>query len=260
MGSHPEKPLRLAILMADTPMPQTQAAFEDYGGVFTDLFRRALAPASLDSVLTISKHDIVNGDFAAAYPDLNQIDAILITGSKHNAYDHTPWINALVAFVRRVLATTAPGSTAAHPVRLLGICFGHQICGRALDAPVDVSPAGWEVSVTDVPLTSEGRAFFGKDTLNIFQMHRDAVLANPSGTIALGATDSCPVQGFLLPGRAVTVQGHPEFSATIVREILDKRHQIGILPDDLYSSGIARVDNKHDGELIARAFVTFLQS
>ncbi|OAA66548.1 glutamine amidotransferase class 1 [Niveomyces insectorum RCEF 264] len=274
MGSQSEvRPLRLAILMADTPLPRTQAAFQTYGGVFIDLFRRALAPTPLESVFTITTHDVVSDGFEAAYPDLAAVDAILITGSRHDSFANTPWIEELVAFTRRALATTAappppPGGAGAdggehgnrpHPVRVLGICFGHQICARALGAPVQRSPTGWEVSVTDVTLSPEGTAFFGQDTLKIHQMHRDAVLAYPPGAVPLAATTICPVQGMLLPGRAVTVQGHPEFTGPIVREILEARHAAGVIGDDLYGPGIDRVDGKHDGEAIARAFVKFLR-
>ncbi len=169
MGSQPPQPLRMAILLADSPLPETAAAFGSYGGVFADLFSRALAPSGvpLESALAITLHDVVSDGFGGAYPDLAAVDVVLITGSRYNAYDDTPWIQALVDFSRRTLATTTPEAAAAgvHPVRMLGICFGHQIIGRALDCPVDCSPNGWEVSVTDVSLSPEGKAFFGLDAL-----------------------------------------------------------------------------------------------
>ncbi|CAK7211718.1 hypothetical protein SCUCBS95973_001214 [Sporothrix curviconia] len=258
-------PLRMAILMADTPLTQTKATFGSYGGVFTDLFKRAVAPTPLESVLAITTHDVVSDGFESAYPDLAQVDVVLITGSRHTAFDSTPWIKELVAFSQRTLATTTPEAAAAgvHPVRMLGICFGHQIIGRALGAPVSKAPGGWEVSVTDVALSPAGLKFFDqgelriKGHLQIQQMHRDAVLAYPAGAIPLASTDKCAVQGMLVPGRAVTVQGHPEFTGTIVREILESRHDGGILDDSIYQNGIDVVDDAHDGEAIARAFLKF---
>lgn len=50
-------------------------------------------------------------------------------------------------------------------VRLLGICFGHQIVGRALGVKVGPSDQGWETAVCVVDLTAKGKELFGKDKL-----------------------------------------------------------------------------------------------
>lgn len=81
--------------------------------------------------------------------------------SEHDSFADVPWTNQLVAYVRQILAQAR--------VKLVGVCFGHQIIGRAMGAKVgrNDNPAGWEVSVTDVDLTAEGRKVFdqGKDVL-----------------------------------------------------------------------------------------------
>lgn len=156
MGSSATAPLRLAILEADTPLPNTNAKFHGYGGVFTDLFRRAVAPEPLGSHLSITTYDVVN--HPDAYPDLGAVDAVLISGSKHSAYLDEPWIVKLVDFTRRALATGGR-------VKVVGVCFGHQIVGRALGVTVAVNDKGWEVSVTEIRLTGKGRELFGSDTL-----------------------------------------------------------------------------------------------
>lgn len=158
MGSiTPSTPLRLAILEADTPLPNTLAKFHGYGGVFTDLFRRAVAPDTVASHLTITSHDIVNQP-EDGYPDLDAVDAILISGSKHSAYLDTPWIVKLVEFTQKALATNGR-------VKVVGVCFGHQIVGRAAGVQVDVNEKGWEVSVTDVRLSEKGKEIFGLESL-----------------------------------------------------------------------------------------------
>jgi hypothetical protein len=63
----------------------------------------------------------------------------------------------LVEFVKKVLAQDR--------VRLIGICFGHQIIGRALDQKVGRSDRGWEVSVTPMQLTAKGKELFGVEEL-----------------------------------------------------------------------------------------------
>lgn len=76
-----------------------------------------------------------------------------------NAYDNEPWIIKLVEFTRKVLEEQTR-------VRAIGVCFGHQIIGRALGAKVGRNKRGWEASVTSVPLSSRGRELFdGKDVL-----------------------------------------------------------------------------------------------
>lgn len=49
--------------------------------------------------------------------------------------------------------------------RIIGVCFGHQILGRALGAKVGRSDEGWEVSVCEMDLTEKGKELFGRDKL-----------------------------------------------------------------------------------------------
>ena len=77
--------------------------------------------------------------------------------SEHCAFENDPWIVKLADFTRKVLAQGR--------VRVIGICFGHQILGRALDAPVTKNNQ-WEISVSKVNLSPKGKELFGgKDDL-----------------------------------------------------------------------------------------------
>ena len=75
-------------------------------------------------------------------------------GEGYNAFDNDPWVVRLVDFTKEVLAQNR--------VRLIGVCYGHQIVGRALGAKVARSEGGaWEVSVCQVDLTGRGKELFG---------------------------------------------------------------------------------------------------
>ena len=50
-------------------------------------------------------------------------------------------------------------------VRIIGVCFGHQIIGRAMGVKVGRSDNGWEISVLPVELTAKGKEIFQQDTL-----------------------------------------------------------------------------------------------
>ena len=81
----------------------------------------------------------------------------MLTTPEHNSFDNDPWITKLVDFTKTLLAQSR--------IRVIGVCFGHQILGRALGAPVGRSDNGWEISVLPVQLTARGREIFQQDTL-----------------------------------------------------------------------------------------------
>jgi hypothetical protein len=73
-------PLRIAILECDVPLPKTTAEYGGYGGVFEALLRPAAKALGLpDTALEITKWNILAEE--DKYPKLEDIDAILITGS-----------------------------------------------------------------------------------------------------------------------------------------------------------------------------------
>ena len=57
----------------------------------------------------------------------------------------------------------------------------------------------------------------------------------------------------------ITVQGHPEFTSDIMREILETRHTTGLFTPDVFEDGMARREEAHDGVLMARSFLDFLR-
>ena len=163
-------------------------------------------------------------------------------------------------------------------VRLIGVCFGHQIIGRAMDAGVGRNEQGWEVAVESVQLTKKGKELFRIDVLvhitsltelinipandlrqqNIHQMHRDIVFTHPPSVEALGHTSRCDVQGMYEKNRLISVQGHPEFSKDIVGEIVQRRYDQGIFDDAMYKEAMGRVGKSHDGVAVSAAFLRFL--
>ncbi|EDN07986.1 GMP synthase [Histoplasma capsulatum] len=246
-------PLRIAVLECDTPLDRTKSRYGSYGGVFESLLQASVKLLNQSdkinpvTELDISKWDVVESD---KYPSLENIDAVLITGSKHNSYDDIPWINRLVDFISKILTQDR--------VRIIGVCFGHQILGRALGAKVGPNEQGWEISVHDMNLTDKGKELFGTNKLCLQQMHRDVVHYCPSNVTLLGSSSICDVQGMYIPGHFISVQGHPEFTKDIVAEILDARHDAGIFSSEIYEDGVARLGNEHDGLLVGKAFLEFL--
>lgn len=171
----------------------------------------------------------------------------------------------MVEFTQQVLAQDR--------VRILGVCFGHQIVGRALGAKVGRSDQGWEIAVCDMDLTEKGKELFGLEKIvrvsfcgytraNLFkriqQMHQDIVHNCPPDVTLLGSSPRCAVQGMYAPRRFVTVQGHPEFTRDIEDIIIQSRAQTGILSEDQAREALGRTGIEHDGVSIGATFLKFL--
>ena len=72
-----------------------------------------------------------------------------------NSFDNDAWIVRLVEFIRGLLVEQ-------ERVRVVGVCYGHQIVGRALGATVGRSEGGWETSVCEMELSGKGKEVFGE--------------------------------------------------------------------------------------------------
>ena len=76
---------------------------------------------------------------------------------EYDAYANIPWIHSLVAYTSNALKDPR--------IKIIGVCFGHQIIGRALGVKVRVNNLGWELGIVSIDLSPTGKALFDKDTL-----------------------------------------------------------------------------------------------
>ncbi|KAL1944062.1 hypothetical protein VTO73DRAFT_3880 [Trametes versicolor] len=250
--SSASRPYKIAVLLCDTPLPAILAANGNYGAVFEKLFRNSLPSSSIpDAEFTVDAYDIRNEQ---VYPeDVDQYDAVLLTGSSASAYENLEWINKLIEYVR-FLAKEKPR------IRIFGICFGHQIVARALGGECVPNDGKWEIGVTEIGLTDIGKKLFGVSGLSLEQMHRDHVPDVPPSFHLLGSTPVSLNQGMvqLYPGASpdslspadvhiFTVQGHPEFHTKITQEIVKARSSTGLLDKNIVDDYWRRADNRNDG-------------
>jgi hypothetical protein len=78
-------PLRIAILECDTPLDKTRAKYGRYGGVFKQLLERGADKLghpglSAKQGFELKMYNVV--DDPKIYPSLEDIDAIVMTGSR----------------------------------------------------------------------------------------------------------------------------------------------------------------------------------
>ena len=177
---------------------------------------------------------------------------VLSPFSGFDAWGDEPWVQRLVEYTQKAISSDR--------IRVVGVCFGHQIVGRVLGTKVARSEGGvWEASVCEYTQTPKGKELFGgKDVLSIFQMHKDLVYYYPEGVEELGSSPTCKVQGMYIPKKVITVQGHPEFTEEIVAELLQARHDQKVFTDEQYADMAGRVGKEHDGVVVAQGFLKFL--
>ncbi|BGP34819.1 hypothetical protein JCM10296v2_006643 [Rhodotorula toruloides] len=269
---HAPRNLRLLILLADTPLPTVVKRSGDYHQIFTSLLRSSIEVAKAEQgaegtangvaepkKLEVKSYDVVRGEYPGE-EEVKGADGVLITGSAASAYDPLPWITALVSFTSS-LPSLNPS------IKLIGICFGHQIIARAFGSTVERNEKGWEIGTRRIGLTKRGREVFeGRGEIAIHQMHRDHVPSLPPSFELLGSTPACAVHGMVRlvdPSApfshtnisAVTLQGHPEFDGEMVNTIIDAREAGGVISRAVAEESREYAGERDDGAWIGRVLL-----
>jgi GMP synthase-like glutamine amidotransferase len=91
----------------------------------------------------------------------------------------------------------------------------------------------------------------------LYFVHQDQVIRLPPEAELLGGDDFCPNAFFTVDNRVLSLQGHPEFSIRIMRDLLAViREQLG---PQRYTEATRSLDSgTPDNQLMARWMVNFL--
>ncbi|SHH83834.1 type 1 glutamine amidotransferase [Marivita hallyeonensis] len=168
-------------------------------------------------------------------------DGWLITGSKHGAYEDHDWIPPLEQLIRDIVAAERP---------LIGVCFGHQIIAQALGGKVNKFEGGWVVG--------QHHYTIGDEVLTFNAWHQDQVIEAPQGAEVVGTSNYCANAALLYPGKAFTVQPHPEYGDDFIQGLIDTRGK-GVVPDDLMEAAQTRMGQPLSNQRMARQFATFFR-
>lgn len=233
-------------------------AYEQNGG-YNEIYNnwlRASIPNPLLQKFTLDSYDVVR----EVYPNEDLYDCIILTGSVASAHEDSPWINKLARYIAYVTGNKPH-------IKIVGICFGHQIISRALGGECVPNGGIWEIGPTSIQLTEIGKQLFGpSDTLNIQQMHRDHVPTVPPSFHLLASSPTSYNQGMvrfssganpstpLSPIQIITIQGHPEFSEPIITAIIGQRTESGDISPEAAADAEKRRFWKNDGvDIVGKA-------
>ncbi|WP_299790116.1 type 1 glutamine amidotransferase [uncultured Marivita sp.] len=222
--------MKIGILQTGLAPDELKGTFGEYPG----FFERLLAGKGF----TFQSWSVVENVFPDGPEDA---DGWLITGSKHGAYEDHPWIPPLEQLIRDIVAAERP---------LIGVCFGHQIIAQALGGKVEKYEGGWVVGQQDYD--------FGGETMTINAWHQDQVVKAPEGAQVVASGNHCANAALLYPGKAFTVQPHPEYGDDFIAGLIETRGP-GVVPEDLMQDARSRMGQPLDSARMADQFAKFFR-
>ena len=184
-------------------------------------------------------YQVINNIFPK---DINECEGWLITGSRHGAYEAHDWIPPLEKFIRDLYSADIP---------LIGVCFGHQIIAKALGGIVEKFKGGWTVG-PQVYKNEDGQEV----RLNAY--HQDQVISAPECATHISGNETCKNAILIYDNKVFTMQPHPEFSNTYIRELIDAR-AIGLIDNDILENARNNLKDDLDAKEIANQFEAFFK-
>ena len=224
--------MRIGILETGGPPAELIGEF----GSYVDMTENWLRPVSDDFV----RFDVQKGEMPASTAEA---DLWAITGSRCAVYEAHDWIPPLEQFVREVRAGGR---------KMFGICFGHQIMAKVFGGMVAKSEKGWGLGVHTYE-TVNWPEVFGPELphLAMQAFHQDQVINKPDDAVQISRSEFCEYPVLYYPGFGLSVQGHPEFSASYARTLLNMRSGV-TLPVDVAEKGLETIDEPTTNAELAR--------
>lgn len=259
MSEQPVLPIhsKICFLLCDKTDPKFVDCYGDFTNLFTVLYTKLLLRFSGER-WTSFLPDVMKSFrlqpfkvYEKKFPDLatiDQYDSIIVSGSNSGVNDGDEWIKELGGLLHTI-ATQHP------KIKLIGICFGHQIICHSVFGSQVVKNPKWEIGPYQVELNELGKKVFrNKEHLNIEMFHHDAVFtksqlayfdsiikAAPYDTTVpwneykiWGSTPRTPNQGTISLSKDAprdrlnvddihifTSQGHPEMTSGMISLLVD---------------------------------------
>ncbi|KAL9284896.1 hypothetical protein ACSQ67_024720 [Phaseolus vulgaris] len=208
---------RFAVLMCAEDSEYVKKVYGGYSGVFV----RMLA----EEGETWDVYKVARGEFPEDH-ELLLYDGFVITGSCSDAHGNDTWVRDLLNLLNKLHSMNK---------RLLGICFGHQILGRALGGKVTRSPTGWDIGVRTITLTPSLPFSLSSldlpSRLSIIECHRDEIRELPPKAEVIAWSEKTGIEMFKYGDHIMGIQGHPEYSKDILLHLIDRLIQGNCIKD-----------------------------
>ena len=232
--------LRIGVLETGHNSEQLACRF----GRFFDNFQRWLSVHHDEYPVELKAYKVEDGELPVR---ADECDAYIITGSAAAVYEDHAWLSAARVFVQALLAAR---------IKLLGVCFGHQLIVDVLGGRVEKSAKGWGVGRHTYDVTRT-MPWMAPELLSfsLLACHQDQVVELPPGTQVLASSEFCEYAMLRIGEQVLTVQAHPEFSAEYAQSLYEQRRER--FGDAVTEQGLSTVAHRTDADTFARSVSRF---
>jgi GMP synthase (glutamine-hydrolysing) len=180
-------------------------------GGFAALIRQAIGAAWSGPWLEIDAWR------AQPLPSHDQVSGVVVTGSAASVTTPEPWMTPIEDYLVGAVERAKP---------VLGICFGHQLLGRALGGAVERNPRGREIGTVLVEVDKSDPLLDGGVKPFLANMtHVDSVTELPQGARVLARTALEPFAALRFAETAWGIQFHPEIDAQVMNHYIQTRRE-----------------------------------
>jgi len=185
----------IGLLLCDDVPEDGQSRFGNYHLMFQQGIHK------VDPAMELTAYAAYKGALPSKPSDH---DGYMISGSAASVFEDLPWIEPLMEFVRRCQSER---------VKMVGICFGHQLIAHALGGKAERSENGWGFGIHQATITASPEWLDTKSKrYDLIVIHQDQVVELPDGFTTLASNDFCPNSMMSDNDVMLGIQGHPEFS------------------------------------------------
>ncbi|XP_031132088.1 gamma-glutamyl peptidase 5-like [Ipomoea triloba] len=218
-----------------------------YGGYFGVFLRMLAEEGETWAVFRVARGEFPEDD------EIGEFDGFVITGSCNDAHGNDAWICKLLNLLHKLNSMKK---------KVLGICFGHQILGRAIGGKTGRATGGWDIGVTTVHL-KKSKVFTSLKMpafLNILEVHQDEIRELPAKAEILAWSIKTGIEMFKYGDHFMGIQGHPEYTKDILLNLVDRLNRGNFIKDDMAAAAKARVaENELNREAWKKLCISFLK-